>query len=65
MCDWIVKNFNIAKDIMTGYYNIAYTHIRCQAVSDETRNILGKLNRIWNWRNFAYGDFMRRTRKEH
>lgn len=42
MYDWIVKNFHIAKDIMTGYYNIAYTHIRCEGVSDETRNILGK-----------------------
>ena len=39
--DWIVKHFKFTKDVMQSENNLAYTNMRCQAVSNEIRR-LGK-----------------------
>ena len=40
--DWIVKHFKFTRDVMQSENNIAYTNMRCQAVSSEVRKRLGK-----------------------
>ena len=40
--DWILKHFKFTRDVMTSGNNIAYTNMRCQAVSSEVRRRLGK-----------------------
>ena len=40
--EWIVKHFKFTKDVMKSRNNIAYTNIRCEAVSNEIRKRLGK-----------------------
>ena len=40
--DWILKHFKFTRDVMTSENNIAYTNMRCQAVSSEVRRRLGK-----------------------
>ena len=40
--DWILKHFKFTRDVMTSANNIAYTNMRCQAVSSEVRRRLGK-----------------------
>ena len=40
--EWILKHFKMTWDVMTSENNIAYTNMRCQAVSSEVRRRLGK-----------------------
>ena len=40
--EWILKHFKMTKDVMQSENNIAYTNMRCQAVSTEVRRRLGK-----------------------
>ena len=40
--DWILKHFKFTRDVMQSENNIAYTNMRCQAVSSEVRRRLGK-----------------------
>ena len=40
--EWILKHFKMTRDVMTSANNIAYTNMRCQAVSSEVRRRLGK-----------------------
>ena len=40
--DWILKHFKFTMDVMTSENNIAYTNMRCQAVSSEVRRRLDK-----------------------
>ena len=40
--EWILKHFKMTRDVMTSENNIAYTNMRCQAVSSEVRRRLGK-----------------------
>ena len=40
--EWILKHFKMTRDVMTSENNIAYTNMRCQAVSSEVRSRLGK-----------------------
>ena len=40
--EWIIKHFKFTKDAMKSENNIAYTNIRCEAVSNEIRKRLGK-----------------------
>jgi hypothetical protein len=37
VCDWIVKHFKFTKDVLQSENNLAYTNMRCQAVSREVR----------------------------
>ena len=40
--EWILKHFKMTRDVMTSANDIAYTNMRCQAVSAEVRRRLGK-----------------------
>ena len=40
--EWILKYHKMTRDVMTSENNIAYTNMRCQAVSSEVRRRLGK-----------------------
>ena len=40
--EWILKHFKMTKNVMQSDNNIAYTNMRCQAVSTEVRRRLGK-----------------------
>ena len=40
--EWILKYHKMTRDVMTSANNIAYTNMRCQAVSSEVRRRLGK-----------------------
>ena len=40
--EWILKHHKMTRDVMTSENNIAYTNMRCQAVSSEVRRRLGK-----------------------
>ena len=40
--EWILKHFKMTQDVMQSENNIAYTNMRCQAVSTEVRRRLGK-----------------------
>ena len=40
--DWIEKHFKFTQDVMQSENNIAYTNLRCQAVSNEIRKRLNK-----------------------
>ena len=40
--EWIHKYFKMTDDVMKSEKNIAYTNLRCQAVSSEIRKRLGK-----------------------
>ena len=40
--EWILKHFKMTRDVMTSENNIAYTNMRCQAVSAEVRRRLDK-----------------------
>ena len=40
--EWIEKHFKYTDDIMISENNIAYTNLRCQAVSNEIRKKLNK-----------------------
>ena len=40
--EWIMKHFKLTNDVMNSDHNIAYTNMRCQAVSNEIRKRLGK-----------------------
>ena len=33
--EWILKHFKMTRDVMTSANNIAFTNMRCQAVSSE------------------------------
>ena len=51
VCDWIVKHFKFTKDVMQSENNLAYTNMRCQAVSTEVRR--------WWMRWMRWVDMMR------
>ena len=40
--EWIMKHFKLTNDVMNSDHSIAYTHLRCQAVSNEIRKRMGK-----------------------
>ena len=40
--EWILKHHKMTRNVMTSENNIAYTNMRCQAVSSEVRRRLGK-----------------------
>ena len=40
--DWILRHFKFTRDVMQSENNIAYTNMRCQAVSSEVRRRLDK-----------------------
>ena len=40
--EWILKHHKMTRDVMTSENNIAYTNMRCQAVSSEVRRRLNK-----------------------
>ena len=40
--EWIMKHFKLTNDVMNSDHNIAYTNLRCQAVSNEIRKRMGK-----------------------
>ena len=44
--EWILKHFKMTRDVMTSENNIAYTNMRCQAVSSEVRRRLGKKDKF-------------------
>ena len=40
--EWIMKHLKLTNDVMNSDHSIAYTNLRCQAVSNEIRKRMGK-----------------------